>query len=293
MKKTFPILPILDTMGMGTIDARDKTKAEAEKGRSRMQDLSDLFEEFDASAAEEDADALASGFFKWQPGVNHVRFMPGTHGIKAPWILAHQHMFKNPITDEWVSANCPRSSKGDHDRTCPLCEAVQSLLATGNPADRKLAEDMAVQSVGYARILDRNHPRRGVQIVRLSPGIVKRLIEFRTSQQYGVDFSHPLKGIDVFVKKEGSGLGTRYTVELSRQSPGPILEDGDEMRKLLENSKQIVLASYAAPTLAAEQQNMVPVVATHRAQSNASLPPPQTIDTTAKTSGGDDNDIPF
>lgn len=253
-----------------------------------MQDISELYSSFTNDAADEASDTLASGWFKWADGMNRVRALPATPGQSLPWVIAHVHAFTDPETGEFTSFNCPRSTPGDHDKYCLGCEHIEHLMKSSHGGDRKFAEEMAVAAQGFMKVIDRNAERRGIQTVRLSPGIMKRLIEFRNSPMFSTDFTDPIKGFDIFVEKKIVGGRTKYTAELSRE-PSPLAQTDEQTIQWLQDSIAKPIAQLAAPTLIDGQRERVKFFsgAALRQQLQA---PPNTIDTEASAP---DDDIPY
>jgi hypothetical protein len=217
---------------------------------SNIQDLSDLYNEYSPDAAQTTLNNLPSGtdYFKTEVvnKVYTIRVLPPERGAGRvePYRVVSRHFMQLPGFGA-LSFNCPRlmTPKDEAPRRCPGCEKAAQLAATGNPADVKLAKAIGAGMRAYAKVIDREHPEKGVQVFEFGVTVLKRLIGFRDpAQGINEDFTHPINGCDLLVKKLKDSPW--YTVDLARNR-GRLAERDEQIREWLIASNEMPLEKYA------------------------------------------------
>lgn len=204
---------------------------------------------YNEGAAEDDyaEGSKSSGgkYLKLKEGKNRLRFLPPYLGMSSPFMKVHQHFFKMPGSKKPIVFNCPRQMKAGYD--CPACAKADDWQVSGTPAQRKLAEDMRPSARYFALVVDRDDEEKGVQILGLGKSILKGLSDIRRDEDYGGDFTHPEEGMDVYIKRVGQGLDTRYTVHPGGRTT-PLGNDHwlETMQDIREQGKVLPLAEIQA-----------------------------------------------
>lgn len=169
--------------------------------------------------AEELTQRTSGDFLKLQPGRNVLRFMPPKLSWKKQRIfeVTSQH-YVPPSTPQGkaTSFNCPRHML---KKACPVCQKVDDLMATGNPKDRDNAFRIAQKLRVYANVIDRKAPDAGPRIIAMGKTLYEPILALKRDKDAGGDFEDPLKGFDIIVTREGTGMtDTKYTVRPARDT---------------------------------------------------------------------------
>ena len=197
---------------------------------------------YEVEAADSEQEALdqssASDFMKLEVGNNIVRILPPPVGVKSPFVMVHQHFIQLPGMDHPASFACPRMMA---KKPCPVCQKVTQLRATGNPADYDMAGEFLARLRVFVNVIDRKNEAYGPRTLGFGKTIHEPLIELRRNEDAGGDYTHPIKGFDINIKRKGTGKNdTEYSVHASRKS-GPLSDDPDQMQDWLtsqpDNSK--------------------------------------------------------
>lgn len=173
---------------------------------------------YDIEAAQDEEEELAKGggeFLKLEVGRNVVRFLPPKMGARSPFLQVHQHFVDLPGMPKPASFNCPRMMA---KKPCPVCQEIEKLRGTGNPADYDLAGQLFPRLRIFANVISRKNPEAGPQILAFGKQIHKALIELRKDEDAGGDFTDPTaNGFDVVIARVGTGKNdTEYSVLAAR-----------------------------------------------------------------------------
>lgn len=184
---------------------------------------------YDSEAAKEEQAGMQSraDIMKLAVGKNVVRFLPPPldaawarnpkTGKLSPFLVVWTHYIHIPGKQEPVSFACPRSQA---NAPCPVCQKIDALKATGNPADYERARDLFAQRRVYANVIDRSKPELGPVVLPFGKKIHERLIEIRQNPDIGGDFTNPETGFDITITRTGTGKkDTRYSADPARTSP--------------------------------------------------------------------------
>lgn len=176
---------------------------------------------YDVEAAqhesEEAAKATGGGeWYKWKNGANILRILPPPPGGSTPFKVRWRHWVDLP-NGEAVKFNCPEKMAGAY---CPVCEKAKKYKESGDKAERDKGYNMSPTRRGLVAAIDRTDPDRGPVIVDL-PGtkVYDPLVSMRQDQRGGGDFTHPVQGFDMIIKRGGTGKkNTGYEVLADRNN---------------------------------------------------------------------------
>ena len=220
-------------------------------------------------AAEEAARAASFGTFgtlKWwkaKKGKNRIRVMPpwtaeGNNAYQW-WREIWVHWNIGPDEDNQQSVACPKKTPPG-DQTCPICDEVERLRKSGDPADLELAKNMKAKMRIYANIIDlkdaswteedveelaaagtdsNNVPEVGdpkIQVYSFGSTIFKDLLDYYTDV---IDITDLDEGHNVLLTREGDGLNTDYRVRIEQEaSKAPVPDDEPKLHNL-DNIMQV------------------------------------------------------
>lgn len=148
---------------------------------------------------------------KPQPGKHTYRILPSWKGAEGQfWHDFAMHFVKTQESGQKPAAIylCTEKTYG---RPCEICDAIQKSISVCS--DDKMVELLKSAKAGQRYLLNVLHtsgpePEK-VQILEVGGGVFEAICEL--IMEYG-DITDPEKGIDVVIKREGSGLDTSYTV---------------------------------------------------------------------------------
>jgi hypothetical protein len=205
-----------------------KKKKDLDTGRTKTKLR---FDEYTTEQAEKDEAELSSrgNYGKIGPGKNVIRVLPARPG--ESWKLKFYKHFVD-VNGQAVAIICPfLQTKGK--RKCKICRKIKTLQESGDPTDMAKAERIQAQVKVKIWAIDRNDEEAGPKEYELSPGVAKKLTDFRKVD--GVDFTHPKKGCDITIIKTGAGrTGTKYKPSASRDTT-PLHEDHEVMAEWINN----------------------------------------------------------
>jgi gp32 DNA binding protein like len=170
------------------------------------------------------------GFDTWRPkvGENVIRILPPT------WEDSHEHYGYTIWVHSWVGPDkstylCPAKMKKKH---CPICDAAEEARKAGEDDEYK---HLNVKEQTVFWIIDRDDDDQQPQLYAVSGqmdrDILAQTISSRTGKAIMVD--HPDDGYDVFIKRTGQGLKTRYVCSIDRD-PSPIEDKQSEQDEILK-----------------------------------------------------------
>ncbi len=191
------------------------------------------------SIAADDASVQRGGssVLSLKEGRNELRFLPPPLGKSSIFAIVHQHYINLPGMKETISFNCPQAMGFG---SCPVCTKANALRSTGHAPDYDLARELSPGLRVYANVIDRDAADKGPQTLGFGKKIYTALTAFRQDPVAGGDFSDPISGYDVVIKRSGKGKNdTQYEVLLARS-----------MSRLAPDDDGIALWVDAAPDLA-------------------------------------------
>ena len=163
-----------------------------------------------------------------------VRILPpwSTEGDYAflPYMKIFQHWDVGPGSKRVI---CPHQMSDKSD-PCYICEQVNALYKTGDKADSKQARRMRAGQSFIYQVIDRADPvwletddgvkdnpevvgRPKIKLMRLPYAGHSQLLGYYNDPDYG-DISHHMEGLDIKVKRTGTGLDTEYGVKTKRNN---------------------------------------------------------------------------
>lgn len=249
-------------------------------------------------AAEEAARAAAFGNFGpmkfWKPakpGKYNLRFMPPwtDEGVNAYqwWREIWMHWGIGPDDDSKKNVVCPKKTPPGEGE-CPICDEVERLKATGDPADLELSKEMRARVRIQANIIDLKDPKwtqddideligggteednlpevdsPKIQVYGFGSTIFKELLDYFNDE---IDFTDLEEGYDVILVREGTTKNnTKYRVRLVKaasQAPvpddDPSLHNLDAIHKVLSTPEIVAIMEGVDPEearkLAAKQKS--------------------------------------
>lgn len=183
----------------------------------------------EAEKEKEDLEAGSSEFLKLKKGRNVVRVLPPPVGKRKPSRATFQHFIEFPGVNR--SFICARL---EAKKPCKICQKADELKKSSNKQDQKIAESLFARRSILYNVIDRNDEEKGPQVMRVGKTIHEQLVELRTDEDAGGDFSHPIEGYDVTIVKTGEGKnGTKYKV-LPHKHTSQLSEDDDTMQQWID-----------------------------------------------------------
>lgn len=265
-------------------------------------------------AAEREKEELEKVFgarvIKMKVGRNVVRILPPKEGRDTPFEMIWTHFVD--VGDRTEVFACPRRMI---KKPCPVCSKAEQLKTSGDEALFEKAKELFARRQWYANAIDRKNPGEGVQLVAAGKEIMDQINTIRRELAVDdMDFSDPYEGIDIVIERTGQGKeDTEYKVTTRGLKPVPLGEDDEQMQEWID--KMVDLDAKKIPPSSEEildrlrgtrSSNTTKAVAGKggggKSSDQASLPKtaeddaleePDAIDTTAKETGGDDDEIPW
>lgn len=272
---------------------------------------------YDIDTAKDESDQAARDagggtFYKWKAGPNILRVLPPPPGGTTPFKVRWRHWVDLP-NGEAVKFNCPEKMAGQY---CPVCEKAKKYKESADKGERDKGFNMSPNRRGLCSAIDRTNPDAGPIIVDM-PGkkVYDPLLSMRQDKRGGGDFTDPVHGFDVIVKRSGGQKkNTDYEVladrnntqladtvevmnswimgqpDLSTYMRVPTPEEIRDSFNDALNTDEAAAAPASAPQLAPRAQAQAPAPQTRTAQDAV-------MDTSAAEPGEarpvTDDDIPF
>jgi hypothetical protein len=166
--------------------------------------------------------------FKFEQGDNSFRILPPTWDD-------HEHYGY----DVWVHRNvgadnsaylCLNKMKG---KSCPICALYKELKDDGQDED---AKSIAPTRRVYMWVIDRDAEDDAPKLMDMSWTMDRDVSALCQNKKTGKTLliDHPDEGYDVTVKRQGTGLKTRYFGISIDREPSPISDDPDVQEGVLE-----------------------------------------------------------
>lgn len=167
-------------------------------------------------------------YIKLKEGRNKLRIIPGVGDMEDFfWQQASRHY----IPDTKQSFFCPDFTI---DEPCPICEFRQEMYNAGDNASKELAQSLKATRRYWMNVIDRNAKDKGPQIFTPGIKIAGPIIGFLTDPEYGDLIFDEEKGLDIVVKRSGTGrYDTTYDVVPTRTIT-PLSDDEDQIDEWIE-----------------------------------------------------------
>lgn len=190
--------------------------------------------EASAEAYDEYVKRRGSTFPKRPPqGRSIWRWLPPLKGKKpVPFTYVWVHYFNDPTNlDTLLMVGvCPSKQRGEPCRICPF---VSALRKSGVEADKDVADRIRAKEAILANVVRIDDANPKPSVMDVPTDVHKLLMQTLRDKAEGVDFTHPTKGYNVIVEREGEKLKTKYTARLApRQLPIQKMEWLKEMQDL-------------------------------------------------------------
>lgn len=155
-----------------------------------------------------------------------IRVLPAVLGENVIEVVP-QHYIQTPSMKFGKSVTCAYAVSR---KRCIICDYVNHLKSTGNPADYELAEESQVRRNAYTYIIDRKQEEKGPQIFAVKYSMLGTLSELRAASG---DFADPYKGYDLMISRKGTTKNdTKYTILKGPECP--LSDDPDMLEALLD-----------------------------------------------------------
>ncbi len=172
------------------------------------------------------------GFDAFRPkdGENAIRFLPPTWEGDEGMDYAYEiwvHAFVGPDDSTYL---CPWKM---NNKPCPLCDAARDSKKAGEEDEYKKLE---VKQQFVAWVIDRNGDEDTPLLYQMSRNIDKDISGIRENKRGGgyLWVSHTEEGYDLYFKRTGAGLKTRYSAWSFDRDPSPISDDRKTQEGVLE-----------------------------------------------------------
>lgn len=184
-------------------------------------------------AAAEVDELTAGEFAKIPVGRSTWRVLPSTVRGVPPIVHVMEHFIKPPGGAKAIRFVCPRHMA---KRACPACRRASELRASGHPADYDEAGQFMARLRAYCNAVQREHQDRGPQLLAVGKGLYE---DFRGIRDEHGDYTHPVEGFDIVIKREGSKMeDTKYKAREARDD-SPLHEDPTVVAQWLEMTKDL------------------------------------------------------
>jgi hypothetical protein len=200
-------------------------------------------------------------WWKAKPGTNKIRILPPwtdqgpnkNQFWREVWMHYGVTNMEAPDEDNTFAVPCPkRSPDGKHVvgdgevPECKICNLVDELKATGNPADAELAKQLRSKMRLYVNMIDLNDPfwteddittlkangcpednlpemgNPKVQVYNFGPNIFKEILDNYSDD---TDLADLDEGHDIVIEREGVDLKTKYRVRAKMKATVAPIKD--------------------------------------------------------------------
>lgn len=151
---------------------------------------------------------------KVSPGKNRVRILPGWRvGEEHVWFHDYgQHFIKDAADNIQAVYVCAAAT---YEKPCEVCNALAA-------AGRTAADDAMVELIGKGKasrtvlvnalMLDSTEPNTPV-VLELKRGVFGQIVDI--VEEWGASVLDPEEGKEIVIVREGKGLNTKYTAQIS------------------------------------------------------------------------------
>ncbi len=141
---------------------------------------------------------------KMKVGINTLRLVRGAD--EDYW--GYELWCHNRVGTKSSTYLCLKLNKGTKSKTCPICQAADEAAANG---DTEEAKALVAKQRTIAYVIDRDNEKDGLQVWDMSGGQRHDIDSVCSTVKHGVlDVSHAESGFDLTIRREGTGLNTRY-----------------------------------------------------------------------------------
>ena len=158
----------------------------------------------------------------WSPksGINNIRFLPPYSEKGVPYKKVWVHY---GIGEGNSMVICPKKMTTDPEvllgdkvpmKRCPICALAEKLFHSEDPRSLEKAKAISAKPRYYYNILDLDNLKAGVQVYSAPAKIHDDLAKIWSNPKFG-DVFDPQKGFDFTLHREGSGITSRYSLQIS------------------------------------------------------------------------------
>ncbi len=217
--------------------------------------------------------------FKFPVGTTGMRPLPPIGDSSSPFVVVQQHWYTNTQGQRRVVLCL---GKG-----CPVCGAIARAMRSGLGLDTSVFKDVSAKPKAFCLALirqpDGEYSTKPRVVALPFRSVYQRMLQIRRDPDIGGDFTHPMTGFDLLVKRTGTGArDTEYVVDASRRVCAlPPLSELEAMPDL---------DKYAEPPTPAELREAVDAIAgpqPARGMHDATPPPQRLAGSTAQKARGE------
>jgi hypothetical protein len=197
---------------------KTEEKAVAPKQSANVATYDDsMYEAYDDSAAEAEQDEMENEGTggpedRLAVGRNVRRILPppkgsawGPKGRPSPFRKVWEHRLEIPGAKRPLLFNCPR--RMGKNRKCLVCDEAMKLDKSTNPLDKDRASGLFPSRKYLVNWVDREKEDEGVKVGKIGIKLYEQIGDLR--EENG-DYTHPVKGFDIVIKRKGKERDTTY-----------------------------------------------------------------------------------
>lgn len=165
--------------------------------------------------ASREATERKSVFYDLKPDTTTIlRLLPPSDPSGSAFFVKTDH-YKLVSEENKPTAMPCRDRHADGD--CSICLATERLASTGDKGDAKIADKIKASSRWYVQAYVKGLEEQGPKLIGLSRTTADKISEIMSMQEDTGEglLNDPDEGAWLLVKRKGSGLGTRYDVQVS------------------------------------------------------------------------------
>lgn len=212
---------------------------------------------------------------KPKPGSNRYRILPGWR-VGEEWVIHHmfgQHFIKNEADEVQAVYMCMYQT---YEKPCPICDSIQRAIrmTTDDDTVKVLEKARAGKSVLLNALdLDSDDPNTPI-ILEVRPSVFEALMA--AAAEWGEALFAP-EGNVVTINREGKGLSTKYTLQVSPKThtiPKAALEKLNNLDEYVkqESEDRRVKAISAVNSVAGLLTSAAPMASAGEVRSAADIP---------------------
>lgn len=169
----------------------------------------------------------STGFWRAKVGSNYIRILPGIEGKADPGtFVAAVQAHGIGGGQNYREFRCMQ----DFGKWCPICTTAKALEAAG---DDETAKSLSARGFYFVNIILKNDPEQQVRVWKTT---AKQLEEMMGYFEDLGDFTDPVEGYYLNIRRKGTGPGTKYSFSpTQKRLKLPSWVNLDEIPNLLSN----------------------------------------------------------
>ncbi len=144
--------------------------------------------------------------YSCKEGKNIVRLLPPPPG-QLPW-------YEGGIHWGMERKHCRRMFL---EEDCPICTVSEALLRSENEEDKEFGRQLQPSPIFFFPVVFRTMEDKGPLLLRVPGPVFDDIVGHMADEDEPIDLTEPKKGYDVCIHRSGTGLGTRYRVQVSHK----------------------------------------------------------------------------